>query len=79
MKRPKYITQLSANDIEKMIKAGNMKSGYGILIEQTDEGLTISLDQKAVAQVIWNYISVATTAANTVTLKDVVNLKLQTI
>ena len=79
MKHPKYITQLSANEIERMIMAGNIKPGYGVLIDQTDDGFVISLDQKAVAQIIWNYIENATATANTVTIKDVINLKLQTI
>ena len=79
MKHPKYITQLSAKDIESMMRAGNIKPGYGVLIEQTDDGLIVSLDQKAVAQIIWNYIANATATVNTVALKDVVNLKLQTV
>jgi len=80
VKSVKYITQLTAEDIRKMLAAGNVKAGEGITIENDGNGLTISLDKEKLIEYIWCYVrahvitdSVGGQCASSGTLKQIKN------
>lgn len=57
MKSPKYFFQLTADDIAKMKAAGNIRAGRGIIITPTDSGLEVKIDEKAMVDFIWCFVS----------------------
>lgn len=53
MKRgKKYITELTAQDLLEIANATNPQAGFCINIEKSNDGLKISIDQKALALAI---------------------------
>lgn len=54
--RIKYITQLTASDIAKMIAAGNMRAGRGLIIRPEGNGLVIEIDENVMVDFIWCFV-----------------------
>lgn len=52
----RYITQLTASDIAKMIAAGNMKPGRGIKVDLVGDSLEISIDTDVIVDIIWCFV-----------------------
>lgn len=73
---PKYITGITKEQLERMLRAGNIKSGRGIKIQVVDDGLEISIDPDALKPMLWSYIKNATTAVNTVTISEVMGVQI---
>ena len=76
MEVPKYITGITKEQLERMLRAGNIKCGRGIKIQQLDDGLEISIDPDSLKPMLWTYINNATTAENTVNLSNVMGVQL---
>ena len=55
-KPPKYFFQLTAEDIAKMLAAGNVKQGRGIIVVNNGDSLEISIDEKYIIDCIWSFI-----------------------
>lgn len=56
MAKVQYITQLRAADISKMLAAGNMKQGRGVIIRKADDAYTIEIDPEVIVDIIWCFI-----------------------
>ena len=74
MEVPKYITGITKEQLESMLRAGNIKCGRGIKIQLLDDGLEISIDPDSLKPMLWAYIQNATTAENTVSLSNVMGV-----
>lgn len=72
MKRgKKYVTQLTAQDLLEIANATNPQAGFCINIEKSNDGLKISIDQKALALAINGFFrngGAATTANDCVNI-----------
>lgn len=56
MAKVQYITQLRAADISKMLAAGNMKQGRGVIIRKADDAYTIEIDTDVIIDLIWCFV-----------------------
>ncbi len=56
MKNKRYLTQLTAAEIEQMLAAGKMKQGRGIIIRNAGGALTIEVDPQVIIDIIWCFV-----------------------
>ncbi len=52
----KYITQITAAELDGMLAAGKMRAGRGIKVERDGDSFVVSLDDKAIVEMIWCFI-----------------------
>ena len=52
----KYITQLTADDIAKMMAAGDLTAGRGIKVGMVGDKLQVSLDTDVIVDIIWCFV-----------------------
>jgi len=53
--KKRYITQLTAKDLQEIAAAANMTAGIGIRITRNAENVEIAIDQQALACMIESY------------------------
>jgi hypothetical protein len=56
MDKPKYIFQLTAEDIAKMLAAGNARAGWGVKVEIEGGVMVISLDPDVIVDCMWSFV-----------------------
>ena len=56
MSAPKYIFQLTADNIAKMLAAGNACAGRGIKITPLDGAIEIAIDEDVITDIIWCFV-----------------------
>lgn len=56
MNLPTHITQLTASDLEKMMAAGNLAQGRGIIVDRANGQLIIKLDVDVIIDIIWCFV-----------------------
>ena len=50
-----YITQITAEELRKMLAMANVEVGDGISIEEHDGGLTIAIDKTQLKVMMWSF------------------------
>ena len=55
MMPPRYITQLTRDDLAKILAAANLEVGFGLKLESTGDAIRISLDENDLKQAIWSF------------------------
>ncbi len=56
MEIPNYIFQVKKDQLAKMLAAGNMRAGKGVIIEMKDDAIEIRLDPTVIAEYIWCFV-----------------------
>ena len=50
-----YITQITAEELKKMLAMANVQVGDGISIEEREGGLTIGIDKQRLKVMLWSF------------------------